>query len=275
MKNVSVLALMAAVLLFANLAQSQEIDSLILPITYCMPGDTVSLSLFLRNASFPVGGFSAKVMLIDSTLGRFVGAYRGEAVRDFAFYQAPWTDGSVKIAGIYNLPYYEPVPPLPLGRHEIAKLIVAVSDSIELGSYLNVFFDRTGTPLNMITDSSGYEIAEPFTVDGMILIGQAVGLEENIQAPLKFELKNNYPNPFNANTVIEFMIAEPAFVQLDIYDVLGKKIRNLYNDFASIGIYSITWDGKSNNNQPMASGIYFYRLSYGNNNITRKMSLLK
>jgi len=275
MKKVLVLAIIAAILPCCNISQSQEIDSLILPVSTVQPGDTVSLSLFLRNTSFPVGGFSAKIMLIDSTLGHFVGALRGAAVHDFAFFQAPWSDGSIQISGIYKLPYYEPVPPLPLGRHEIARLKVAINDSTEPGTYLNVFFDRTGSPLNMITDSSGYETAEPFTLDGMILVDPTSGMDDNFRVPLNFELRNNYPNPFNASTTIDFTIAEPAYVTLDVYDILGNRVCRLYDSYAAPGEYSVIWDGRSGNNQPSASGIYFYRLSYGNDTVTRKMNLIK
>ena len=275
MKKVLVLAIIAFILPFISQAHSQEIDSLVLPVSYVSPGDTVSLSLFLRNASFPVGGFSVRIMLIDSTLGHFVGVLRGAAVYDFAFFQAPWSNVSIQITGIFSLPHYEPIPPLPLGHHEIARLKVAIDDAAEPGTYLNVFFDRTGAPLNMITDSSGYEIAEPFTLDGMILVVQTTGLKENMQVPLKFELRNNYPNPFNAGTTIEFTIAESAYITLDVYDILGKHIRRLYNGFTPTGEYSVIWDGRNGNDQLMPSGIYFYRLCHGNNTVTRKMNLIK
>lgn len=88
--------------------------------------------------------------------------------------------------------------------------------------------------------------------------------------PGKFELKQNYPNPFNPSTHLKFDISESRFVNLKIYDMLGKELSTIVNEELSPGIYEVEWDGS---NYP--SGVYFYRLETPDFSQTRKMILLK
>lgn len=105
----------------------------------------------------------------------------------------------------------------------------------------------------------------------------AIGFEEDISAveddekvPLKFELKNNYPNPFNPSTKIEFTIPVSAQTTLKIYDVLGREIKTLINEVKQPGHYEIDFDASK-----LSSGVYFYRLTADNKIQTRKMILLR
>ena len=85
-----------------------------------------------------------------------------------------------------------------------------------------------------------------------------------------FTLYQNYPNPFNQKTVIKYELLSRDFVTLKVYDVLGKEIATLVNEEKDAGEYKTTFDGLN-----LASGIYVYRLSVGNNHLSRKMILLK
>ncbi len=98
--------------------------------------------------------------------------------------------------------------------------------------------------------------------------------------PRSFALQQNYPNPFNASTVITFSIesagAASTDARLDVFNVLGQKIKTLHEgELPSQGSYSFTWDGTMDDGNNVASGVYFYRLSLGDKNETRKMVLLK
>jgi hypothetical protein len=86
---------------------------------------------------------------------------------------------------------------------------------------------------------------------------------------------SNYPNPFNAATTIEFTLSEDAFVQLDIFDALGRRVTKLVSDHCSAGSYAEPWNGHDSRDRQVAAGIYFYRLAVGNQVLTRKMVLLK
>lgn len=85
-----------------------------------------------------------------------------------------------------------------------------------------------------------------------------------------FRLDDNYPNPFNPETNISFTLPEKSFVTLKVYDTLGREIKELVNDFKDKGNYKVTFDGSN-----LSSGIYYYKLTAGNNNSIKKMLLIK
>lgn len=86
---------------------------------------------------------------------------------------------------------------------------------------------------------------------------------------------SNYPNPFNPETKISFELNKNMQVTLDIYNAKGQKVTTLISDQLAKGKHTITWNGKDKQQKDLSSGIYFYRLSYDNKNITKKMLLLK
>lgn len=103
------------------------------------------------------------------------------------------------------------------------------------------------------------------TVDGI----------EDESLPVTFELRQNYPNPFNAGTTIEFLLAKPLTVELSVYNITGEKIVTLSDGEFGAGSHSVTWDGRDSYGRTISSGIYFYKISMGDNIETRKMLLMK
>ena len=91
----------------------------------------------------------------------------------------------------------------------------------------------------------------------------------------EFSLSQNFPNPFNPTTNIEFSIPEKSFVSLKIYDMNGKLVRRLSNGTKNQGRYLATWDAKNEFGFKVASGVYFYKLQTSNNVVTKKMLLMK
>jgi hypothetical protein len=90
-----------------------------------------------------------------------------------------------------------------------------------------------------------------------------------------FNLEQNFPNPFNPNTTIRFTIPKDGHVDLTIYDVAGRRVRNLVNAKKRANFYKIEWDGTNNTGDRVASGVYFYRLVAGKFSQTKKMIMLK
>lgn len=88
--------------------------------------------------------------------------------------------------------------------------------------------------------------------------------------PEKFSLHNNYPNPFNPQTIIKFDIAKSQFVTLKIYNILGEQVAQLVNENLSPGSYSVDFNAGS-----YPSGMYFYRLETSGFSETKRMMLLK
>ena len=78
--------------------------------------------------------------------------------------------------------------------------------------------------------------------------------------PLDYFLRSNYPNPFNPQTTLEYGIPVQSRVELTIYNILGQQVRQLVSEVQPAGNYRYNWDGRSQNGQEMASGLYVYRL---------------
>ena len=93
--------------------------------------------------------------------------------------------------------------------------------------------------------------------------------------PASFTLSQNYPNPFNGATVIPFDLPRHSHAELSVYNLEGKLVTNLIDRELSAGMYRVTWNGRNNSGVPVASGVYFYRLSANTSVLSRKMLLLK
>ena len=94
--------------------------------------------------------------------------------------------------------------------------------------------------------------------------------------PDVYALQNNYPNPFNPETTIKYQLPEAGEVTLEIYNMLGQVVNTLVNDYQTAGRYVIQWDATNNNGQSLSSGVYFYRISAGEEfHSIKKMLLLK
>lgn len=88
--------------------------------------------------------------------------------------------------------------------------------------------------------------------------------------PNRIILLQNYPNPFNARTTIRFVLPESQEVQLTVYDLLGRRVEVLVDDYMQAGVHVVTFDASY-----LSSGVYFYRLEAGNRIETKRMVLLK
>jgi hypothetical protein len=93
--------------------------------------------------------------------------------------------------------------------------------------------------------------------------------------PRQFALHQNFPNPFNPVTEIQFDLPEQGQVTLTIYNLAGRRVRTLISGEMKAGYHSVVWNGLSDSGKPAASGIYFYSLEAKNFHATKKMVLLK
>lgn len=107
-------------------------------------------------------------------------------------------------------------------------------------------------------------------------MGAATGVRNEADIPKTFTLRQNYPNPFNPSTVIEFSLPGETFVRLEIFDVLGQRIRTLLDGPQSGGLHRVQWDGNDSKGLSVGTGIYLYRLTTGPNSVqTLKMMHIK
>jgi hypothetical protein len=86
----------------------------------------------------------------------------------------------------------------------------------------------------------------------------------------KYALNQNFPNPFNPTTVIQYQLPTDGFVSLIIYNILGERVHTLVDAYKTSGKYSISINGSE-----LKSGVYFYRLSTPDYSATKRMTLIK
>ncbi len=102
-------------------------------------------------------------------------------------------------------------------------------------------------------------------------LGEYTSVEDDSeQIPNRFAMIGNYPNPFNASTVIEFNLAERGNVSLDIYNLSGQKIANVFDGVLNAGKHSRVF-----NAEDFSSGVYFYKLTQDGQSAVKRMVLLK
>jgi len=135
------------------------------------------------------------------------------------------------------------------------------------GEKLDLFFPAEGLPLpegytrDFIVKASGYYI--PWISEPTATI------------PDRFELKDNYPNPFNATTEIKFALPQESYVKLAVYNIMGQKVKTLFDGRKTAGVHKVVWDGRNDSGEIVASGVYFYTIRAGTYIETKKMTLLK
>ncbi len=96
-----------------------------------------------------------------------------------------------------------------------------------------------------------------------------------VTLPAGFALSQNYPNPFNPITRIEYTVGRASNVKLEIFNILGELVRTLVSQARRPGKYEVQWNGVDDGGHSVASGMYFYRLTVGDEVQAKKMILLK
>lgn len=114
-------------------------------------------------------------------------------------------------------------------------------------------------------DQMGYATSEVVDVANEILP----------DIPKRFELLQNYPNPFTTSTTISFNISEPSHVSLKIYNMLGHEVKVLMDGYRQEGNHSVLWEGTNADGLPVGSGMYFYRMTASDQTKAGKTLLLR
>ena len=140
-------------------------------------------------------------------------------------------------------------------------------------------------------ESLGYDVLFTDYPDGhewcRVMGNQDVGLEyifpyqqlsldkQDASIPLKFGLHQNYPNPFNPSTSIRYDLPEDAFVNITIYDMMGRSVKIVSNDRQTAGYKIKKWDATNELGEPVSTGVYLYSIRAGDFMQVKKMALLK
>jgi hypothetical protein len=119
---------------------------------------------------------------------------------------------------------------------------------------------------------SAYNISNPSERDSITFGGRAdpIGIRQLSSVVKGFSLNQNYPNPFNPTTKIRFTIEKGNYVDLTVFDILGREVKVLLNQQMNPGEYEVEFDATG-----LASGMYYYRLRSGEEVAVKKMTLVK
>jgi len=166
--------------------------------------------------------------------------------------------------------------------HETVTLKFDGMSEVPAGLEVYLIDERAGTARNLRQNPSYTfrAVADGGKKALRVVVGSRTYVQTNSNevalVPANFELAQNFPNPFNPETLIRYALPEAATVTLEIYNMLGQKVRTLVNHAPQAAdFYAITWNGRDDNGKALASGMYLYRLSAGSYVNTRKMVLMK
>ena len=104
---------------------------------------------------------------------------------------------------------------------------------------------------------------------------ESLNIEDNEYLPLSFQVYQNYPNPFNPTTSLSYQLPNDGKVEVVIYDMMGKLIKNLVNEKQSSGQNSIIWNATNNSGNQVSAGLYIYTVKTSNHKQSKKMLLVK
>ena len=156
-------------------------------------------------------------------------------------------------------------------------------DSINTNSYKEYRFVVRGNTNGVVTpqanvSSVGWTWPVPpdvvinniFSIDSNITVGLTSVSQTSVEIPADYSVSQNYPNPFNPNTRIDFAIPRSGLVKVVVYDMAGREVQTLVNEYLTAGYYNTDFEGSA-----LSSGVYIYRVQSFDFSTVKKMTLVK
>ncbi len=274
MRTVSIISIILVLLMISSLSAA-DVNTIMAP-KCVVDVDKVIVSIELNNVQAMAAldlplKFSEGVTLEEVS---FTGT-RSENF-DFATAKINNRDNTV-VLGMIPMIYGENTDLTP-GNGEIARLIFHVDDLSLESLELNAVSLKGHSPMFVYTEMVNGEgrtmVSTPEFSGVIVALAGGVQVEPAV-VPATFALKQNAPNPFNPRTGIAFDLPAASHVRLEILNVLGQKVKTLVNEYHEAGSHSVIWDGRNDYGSATASGIYFYRITAGENQAVKKMMMLK
>jgi hypothetical protein len=138
-------------------------------------------------------------------------------------------------------------------------------------SVVNVSLSPDGARFCSVVESDGPDPEYQLFISSP----QAIPSGVETVSPVAFSIRGNFPNPFNQSTVIEYTLPESGNISLEVYNIVGQKIRQLESGIMSPGLHRARWDGRTDGGAAVSSGTYFVRLAMGKRFSTRNVTLVK
>jgi len=110
---------------------------------------------------------------------------------------------------------------------------------------------------------------------GLIIVGPVGVGEYGLTVPFEFAVGQAYPNPFEQTARVDYSLDVPGRLYISVYNVAGQMVRSLTDANLPSGAYTTVWDGRNAGGSSVAAGIYFMRVTFGDNSVERKVLLLR
>jgi hypothetical protein len=248
-------------------------DTLSIPWGMGDPGDTILVPIDLLN-TFMVGGFAVRISY-DSNAFEPIAVDTTWRSASFELHSADFQ--APEIIEYFATSMHPLQNAIPAGSGPVAMMTLAVKDIAPDGFYDLAFVNEDSTSYdNQLSDSLGLTLIIPILINGQIVVGNPTGVGDDSPIPESFLLSQNYPNPFNQQTRIAFNLTSSDRIELDIFDLLGRRVTTIFSGLACEGETVVGWDGRSASGEDAPSGVYYYRLRTAEGeSIVRKMTLLK
>jgi hypothetical protein len=161
-----------------------------------------------------------------------------------------------------------------VNQHKFSWYVIAPGGGRSSSGSYTMKYNSVGQVFTDKAQGGNYKIFSGYLSTASYPYTKVKELNED-QVPYTFELFQNYPNPFNPTTNIRFNLPRSGHVRLDIYNILGRRVRTLVNEDLPAGHKLVTWDGTNDQGKEVASGVYFYRIQARDHTEAKKMLLLK
>lgn len=178
-------------------------------------------------------------------------------------YQIYYSEDSITEGNWQSMPTWEN-PPAPLPSGQVQEFTMTGLKPGGIYWVAIVSLDNVGNMSelsNIVKDTAKFEFA--------------TDVDDDEELPQNFTLEQNFPNPFNPETVIEYSLSSDEFVNLTIYNVLGQRVTTLVDEIQSTGRHFVSWDSTDDSGAKVSSGLYFYVIRIRDYVDRKKMVLLK
>jgi hypothetical protein len=164
--------------------------------------------------------------------------------------------------------------------NQLIHVTINESGDLQSGFAVYVFDLDNGVIVSQSNRTLDIQLGSAFSVRNLrIVIGTEVYAQQHSDGaplvPTEFRLEQNYPNPFNPETTIRYQLAKRANVVLEVYNMLGQRVRALVEHEQTAGVHTVMWDGHNEAGHEVAAGVYLYRLRAGEFVATRKLALIR
>ena len=251
-------------------------------------GDSFKVPFYIYN-SHPLGAFSLGFL----NSGRHVFWGKGwsvdtassipPAARGFMTPPSLTADRDTVLIGWADLSSANPIPATTGGKAKIVGSLYVVLQAASSDTFqVDSIFVLPSAPflLTAINSPGNSRKLTPQFVPGVVHIIPECPTNPVMEVngpnlPQQYSLGQNVPNPFNPSTSIEFAIPRSGDVKIEVFNILGQKVRTLVDEYLKVGYKRVDWDGTDQSGNSVASGVYLYRMSSKDFSDSKKMLLLK